>query len=362
MSISRRLSSALSLNNSKLTKVPNTKNECFIAITSEGSPVFIKAFEDEVSAFNEFSLLNFLTDKHFGALTFRVPTVRDFLKVEGHHVIVTEFITGNTAREILLNSSQDTYTTCSRLVFATAEIHSSLSRDLDTLLHLPHAHAFQSAQDIQVRLEKLIYQEGKNVLTPTEMKRIPQLQEVFFNIISREGNGFPCDYYKDSNPANWMFTSVSNQLIAVDFEGNRQLPFWVDLINILEYTKDYLSAMEKQDLIDYYIEIREKLTPNWRISIADYNLQTMYCLFGLYRHHEQMLHRIRDLVKSNSDKDKTFHLDGFFYHLSRILNNLDVVKVLPALSDVEKQNLVSDISEIYNIYAKAINRTVNKEL
>ncbi len=138
MNLSRRLSSALSLNNSKLTKVLNTKNECFIAKTSEGSSVFIKVFEDEVSAFNEFSLLNFLTGKHFEALSFRVPTIRDFLVVESHHVIVTEFIAGDTAREILFNSSGDVYTTCGRLVFATAEIHSSLSRNLDILLHLPH--------------------------------------------------------------------------------------------------------------------------------------------------------------------------------------------------------------------------------
>jgi hypothetical protein len=362
MNPSQSLLEALFQGKSRLTRIPNTKNDCFNATSSKGSKIFLKVFKDEQSAFNEFRLLRFLKDKHSQASSFRVPAILDFLDVERHYVIVSEFIAGHTVREILMSTSENAFSICGRMVYATAEIHSSLSGNSDISLPVPRGHTFHAAQDIQPRLETLIYQEGSNVLTTAEIQRILQLQDRFLGIIAREGNGFPCDYYKDSNPANWILRSTSNELIAVDFEGNRQLPFWVDLINILEYAKDYLGIAEKQMLVDYYIEIREKLLPNWGAHLQNFDLQTMYCLFGVYRHHEQMLHRIRDLARSISNADKNFHLNGLFYHLSRLNDNLEIIRALSTLSETEKQDLRKDISEIYNTYTHAIYRTLRKEV
>jgi len=349
----------ISKNYSFSARVLNTKNECLKFISAKGRPIFVKVFRDGESAFNELKALRFLTNKKSKKLSFCVPVVLDFLKVEKKHIIVSEFVEGETIREILLRDNEDVQEVCRRMVYATAEIHASLSEDLEFSLHGSKGSSFQIEQDVQARLEALISHEGKYVLTESEIKRVLELQSCIFYIISKQAEGFPNDYYKDANPANWILANNSSKLVAVDFEGNRQVPCWVDLINILEYAKDYISTARKEALVKYYIEIREELLPAWQNKINNYDLKTMYYLFGVYRHHEQLLHRARDLTISTSDADKLFHFNGFFYHLDRMKINSDALMTLSTLSFTEKQNLEKDIYETHDIYFKALQRTTS---
>jgi hypothetical protein len=360
MNINEYIANALSIDKINLTKIPNTKNDCYKVTTANGLSVFIKIFKDNVSFENEARILPFLSSRHLKSLSFKVPVIRKVLNLDGLNILISDFISGNSARDILLNSSGGENAVCKRMIVATAEIHSHFLRNQDVLSSQLHNTNLRSISSIQSRLDTLIHQEGKNILSSTEINKIIQLLDSFFYVLTEISGDFPFDYYKDANPANWIFEANTDQLFAVDFEGNRILPFFVDLINIMEYAKSYLSTIEKTELINCYISTREKLVPGWRKSISNYNLQVLYCLFSIYRHHEQLLHRIRDFEKSGFGEHRKFHLDGFHYHLQRFKDNSRLVELLLESTPVEKIKLSKDIAGVFTIYSNAMHRTLNK--
>jgi hypothetical protein len=166
--------------------------------------------------------------------------------------------------------------------------------------------------DCEVRLLRLLAAEG--AFSAAVLTRLREEVAPLFEALSAAAEGVPCDPYKDANPANWILAEGGARLVAVDFESDRRLPFLVDFINATEYAGLNLDDGQRRDLLALYLRVRGGLDTSWRRAVRDYELPLLAGLFGLYRHQEQMLHRLRDLGAAGGCHHR-WHARAFRYHL-----------------------------------------------
>jgi len=334
-------------------KFSSTKNLCYtLASNQEGKSLFMKISPDIASAKVEYDVLCYLADVLIQAKNtlydaFLVPKVYSYQLVGSLGQLVCEYIPGLTGRDLVSKINAETYNIAYQMIQATAQIHSAVS--LSKLFSEDSIkRAFGSWCDCRTRLHQLLQSEGGKMLLPKEILDIEELLEPYFDILFEKARDFPCDYYKDANPANWLFPNSKRKVYAVDFENRRFLPFFVDVLNITEYGRPYLSSQEKSELFKCYLNARISLDPTWGKTLRNYELQSLMCLFGIYRHQEQMLHRLRDLNSNGADKD--WNIRGFVFHLDYMRSSLNSIS--HKLGRCRKGLFVRQLQTVIGIYQK----------
>jgi hypothetical protein len=316
-------------------QIRDAKNCCFRLDHDHNKSLFLKVYSNRRAAESEYQAMSFLNswqmdDRPLHDPVFRVPRITDFINFDDKNALICEFIEGDTVKQILGKHFLRPLDLYSRMVIAVAHIH-----ELMTSFLLPGVHSlyeFHPINDCQQRLMQLIVDEGKETFTPSEIEQIFGLQQVYFSIFDEMAEPCPCDYYKDANPANWLW-DCQQQLVAIDFESQRFVPFYIDFFNIVEYACNYLSEQDQTMLLKLYHRERLRLNPHWAITSDDCEQAVTQTFFAIYRHQEQMLHRLRDLSKP----EVAFPLwqrEAYLYHLEKY--NLHAIRIMSMLPDFKK--------------------------
>jgi len=339
-----------------IKEIPDTKNNCYIISSDHSDLCFLKVFTNHTSAQVEYSLINYLWEYTTqlnvnNKFEFSVPQILELLENEQNIGLVYKYVNGKTASQLLFESNNNPFYICNKLIKATAQIHWLISSNRKIIGLNPITPIyFSPSNDCQKRLEDLLILEGKEILSVSQLTCLLDLQSAFFDILYQKADGFPCDYYKDANPANWIFQARNEKIVAVDFEGDRSVPFFVDLINILEYAANYLDVDQKSTLINKYIKMRIKLEPNLKPILEQYNLDLLLSLFGIYRHQEQMAHRLRDIKAQ--EKTREWHIQGFQYHLKAFSIHIQLITKNNYLNISQKKVLLNYNNEVRKIYVE----------
>ncbi len=221
---------------------------------------------------------------------------------------------------------------------------------------------------------QLVDTEGNPLIPPdTQGKIITLYNPINDNLAKLKTRS----YYKDANPGNSVKTP-EGKLVAVDFEGDKLLPIFLDLVSLLEFEGVYLGRAEVLNLLDRYIlndiklraddtDTRNKIER--LIYSADYSgrpykendafrqyvapeteaaFLTAYEFAAVHRHLEIIGYKQRDFKASKRPEDniaKGFHLGMASQHLEAILTK-ELLPQYDARKTVELASLVSNLKVV----------------
>lgn len=341
-----------------------TKNLCYSIISPNQEKLFLKCHRDLDLALTEMRFLQIVSilihnDVPSEESRLRVPEVLDIIECSDCTGLICQFIEGENVKDLILSSSNQAYQTCSRLIFGVAQIHQWVSSYADDLFPNKTSRVFGEQNDCRSRTGILLHEESRGFLQPEEITSVQMLLSSYFQMLYDVGKGFPCDFYKDANPTNWILqTDNGHSLIAVDFETKRILPCIVDILNITEFGSHYLTKPQRHDLLRLYIDYRASLDQDWGKCAQRFDVKMLYNLFGIYRHHEQLLHRLRDL-KRFGFQGSSWHRSAFCYHKSMMVENARAIyEFIPTH---QARQVLSEMDTISVIYESALARFVGTE-
>jgi hypothetical protein len=327
-----------------LRRLPDTKHRCYQFAAPLGS-LFLKVHRNPSGGIIECRAIRQLRKSlaaSGGSQDLRLPHAYCGFTIGRSSGFISDWIEGRTAADHLFGGGEAPFSLSTRMLLATCRIHHAF-KDRDPVT---------PQSDCEHRLSELLNVEGRHVFSPDDLQCLRSRLTVFCATLNNYARGFPTDYYKDSNPANWIVTS-QHLLAAVDFESQRRLPFLVDLLNVTEYAGDYLTTPEKNRLLDIYMRARRRLDPAWGTAVAGYNIRLLLALFGVYRHQEQMLHRIRDLVAGQGRRaHPSWHKRALHYHLRAGRFHVLALHDLAAQKDLSRT--LAAANDMLNIYEQAI--------
>ena len=169
-------------------------------------------------------------------------------------------------------------------------------------------------------------------------------------------------YYKDHNPRNIMFNR-GGEMILIDWESCKLLPYLIDLVSLTEFDPGLLSEEQIQEIfleyaredeslrteiprnkLDEFTETNEGLNGGKKLDTVLYEKidRQEYLYSRVHRHLEFLGYRTRDFLAMNPD-------DAMFEEARRRDGHLTtVIDILDKLRSTEEEREYDQLTQVYN--------------